>query len=806
MKKSALFIVLFFIGFANIHSIKSANYYFSSSSGDDANTEIQATRPKTPWKSLAKLNTFFENLKPGDSVLLKRGDLFEGTLRLASSGQHQNPIVISAYGEGHSPIISGWKKISSWTAHTKTGIWSANTSRTTPLNLVTLGDDIEEKGRFPNDGFLEYNVTENGLIILQSDINPKDWESGTLVMRKNQWIIDKVTPKEYTSEGFKLEANMRYPPKSGFGLFIQDNLNTLDKEGEWYHDDDRETLYLYLSKSNPNSREIKIGMHDHLITNKAGIQHIKILDLCFSGANRNAIQLEKAFNIDISQCTIEFTGENALYAVDVPNIKITKNKIYTAMNSGIFLRYGTPNSIVSDNDISDVHPFFGMGSSGDGNGVGIHSISDFSVISNNRLTNIGYSGIVFNGIKTIVERNHVNNFCLIKNDGGGIYTYQGSNNKPNFGRIIKENIIENGVGSISGTNMGEHISSPQVEGIYLDDNASGISVIGNTVYKVSRNGIHIHNGRNIHLLQNLIANCLIQLSLSDDQLGNQIENIRIEENQFAAFSDKQSLVSISSNVENHASMAEFRSNIYISPEGHDLIFLTKKQRENNDFDTKYNDLEMIRVFGIKEESPSRVQLLTDDKWEKKASDSLTELKSIKPSSFRSYGEGGEISTDKEQTILHFEKSFSAVAVDFPPISDKQSYQISFTAHTEKPQILQFILRLNGRPWTNLSQIHPLMVSPEKKEYSFQFDRTENGARALLLIYSQEASENIGIMNLQLKTFPLHNTKSQPYLYFNLTKEEILIPYSTNTPIHSENNQNSHLLKPFRSILLDKQID
>ena len=58
-----------------------AKYYFSSQSGDDSRTSLQAQNPATPWKTLNKLNTFM-NLQPGDSVLFKRGETFYGTLIL----------------------------------------------------------------------------------------------------------------------------------------------------------------------------------------------------------------------------------------------------------------------------------------------------------------------------------------------------------------------------------------------------------------------------------------------------------------------------------------------------------------------------------------------------------------------------------------------------------------------------------------------------------------------------------------------------------------------------------------------------
>ena len=794
---------MLFIGFTNLSELKSANYYISSSDGNDENTQQQATQPQTPWKSLAKINSYFGSLKPGDSVLLKRGDVFEGSLVLSSSGTNQNKIVVSAYGQGHSPVISGWKKITKWTKHDKPGVWSSELDRNTLLNLVSVESKIKEKGRYPNDEFVNYNINENGLIELPSHINPKAWESATLVVRKNQWIIDKVFPVEYRSEGIRLENNMQYPPKSGYGLFIQDHINTLDKDGEWYFDAQTSNIYIFLAEGHPDSKEIKIGSQENLLTNQGGDQHVKIQDLCFSGANKDAIYLEKALHIEISNCTIEYSGENAVYAVDVPNLKFVNNDVITALNSGVFFRYGTPNSIIADNNITDIHPFFGMGKSGDGNGVGIHSISDFSVIANNRLSNIGYSGIVFNGIQTIVERNHINNYCLVKNDGGGIYTYQGANNKLNFGRIIKENIIENGIGSTSGTTMSKNVSIPQVEGIYLDDNASGIMVEGNTVYNSRRNGIHIHNGRNIQIIRNKVANCFIQLALSDDDLGNRIENIRIEENQFAAFSEHQNLVSIASNIDNHANMANFRNNTYVSPENQNLSYLIQKQQPNRSFETSFMNLEMIERFGIKEESPIRIILPPSTQTKYNQSNQQGAAKKISLSTFRKFNDGSELSSVESQIKVQFKKPFGAVAVGFPQISDDNLYQLSFTANTEQTQILHLLLRLDGRPWSNLSLTQPIIISPLQKEYSVNLGKTENADRVLLLIFSQDASEDIGLSNLQVTAHPANDAAHQALLFHNPTDSDIFLTNPSKIVIPTEGSDNSLVIKPFQSILLYK---
>lgn len=74
--------------------------YLDCLNGDDSNTGRAANQA---WKSLAKANS--NPFKPGDSLVLKRGERFSGGLALTLEGTAGNPITIGAYGEGNSPII-----------------------------------------------------------------------------------------------------------------------------------------------------------------------------------------------------------------------------------------------------------------------------------------------------------------------------------------------------------------------------------------------------------------------------------------------------------------------------------------------------------------------------------------------------------------------------------------------------------------------------------------------------------------------------------------------------------------------------
>lgn len=101
-----------------------ATYYVSSSTGNDTNAGTQAS----PWKTLSRLST--SGLQAGDTVYLRRGDIWYETLNVPASGTGENTrIAFDAYGDGVKPIITakglvaGATTAASWTDR-GSNVWS----------------------------------------------------------------------------------------------------------------------------------------------------------------------------------------------------------------------------------------------------------------------------------------------------------------------------------------------------------------------------------------------------------------------------------------------------------------------------------------------------------------------------------------------------------------------------------------------------------------------------------------------------------------------------------------------------------
>jgi len=93
--------------------------YYVSNSGNDSNDGLTEA---TAWKTLAKIKVF--SFTGGDKIKFKRNDVFYGRLTF-DAPSFTSKVVISSYGFGRKPVISGYKvanSASSWVQHSA-NVW-----------------------------------------------------------------------------------------------------------------------------------------------------------------------------------------------------------------------------------------------------------------------------------------------------------------------------------------------------------------------------------------------------------------------------------------------------------------------------------------------------------------------------------------------------------------------------------------------------------------------------------------------------------------------------------------------------------
>jgi parallel beta-helix repeat protein len=489
---------------------QATTYYISSTTGDDSRTPLQATNPSTPWRSLQKVTDFNLSLKPGDSVLFKRGESFFGSLSIRSSGMSGNQVYYGAWGTGSNPLITGFTTLTNWVQHSGSIYYA--TLNVANLNIVSMNGAAKAMGRYPNTGMLKYEGNSGNTSIIDHELpSSPNWTGAEVVVRKYRFILDrhKVTSHSGTTLAYSTSQdngnNSAFSPVKNNGYFIQNHLGTLDQQGEWYFDQVAKRLYMHFGGSQPSSFVVKASARD-FNTFVTTANHVKMENLDFEGGNAKGLWLTSSSNVLIQNCNFSNQGGSAVYAVDVSRITLRGGTVNTSFSNGVNFEHNANYCTVDGVAVSNTNMIPGTGRSGSGISDGIVVAGNYSVISNNRVINSGYNGIAFQGDNVLIERNYIDTFCTIKDDGGGIYTYIGESQATSYNRKIRNNIILNAIGARVGTDAYAYEAHGKGAGIYLDEYVNNVEVTGNTIANGDWAGIFMHNAHTSQITNNIIFN------------------------------------------------------------------------------------------------------------------------------------------------------------------------------------------------------------------------------------------------------------------------------------------------------------
>ncbi|MFA6293143.1 MAG: right-handed parallel beta-helix repeat-containing protein, partial [Victivallales bacterium] len=133
-------------------------------------------------------------------------------------------------------------------------------------------------------------------------------------------------------------------------------------------------------------------------------------------------------------------------------------------------------------------------------GVGISMSGCGNRASHNLIHDCPRFGIIFSGNNLLIEYNHIRHINLETADTGAVYT-GGRDWISSRGSVIRYNYFHDSLGY--GQDKGRWVSPHFSWGIYLDDNTGGVDVIGNIVVRAFSGLIHLHNGRD-NLIENNI--------------------------------------------------------------------------------------------------------------------------------------------------------------------------------------------------------------------------------------------------------------------------------------------------------------
>ncbi|WP_073002126.1 T9SS type A sorting domain-containing protein [Mariniphaga anaerophila] len=504
-------------------------YYVSSSTGSDENS---GTSENSAWRSLEKVNSFTP--KPGDQILFKRGDSWVGTITVNASGTSGSPIVYGAYGTGDKPKIYGSEVITGWTRH------SGNIYKATVTGEITqlfVDDERVRVARYPDEGYLYIDKTISPTSFTYENLRYAiDYSGAKCHVRTRQWILSTKNVIESSSQTLVLDSEPTYGFSSGKAFFLNNKLEFLTREGEWYLDINSKTVYLWTpagdSPVNHSVRGSKIDNGVYLESK----DFLTIRDLSLEHSKKSALYANKSDYLVIENCSVKnpdlkgFDIKRGYYNV------VRSNYVTGAMDDAIsysktYLDSNNSGLVIEGNEVVNTGVFDAIGLTGIGSSNGIISRAENAIIRYNRIVNTGYTGIQFYGKNTQVEFNFIDNYCTTLNDGGGIYNWVGvSGTVPNSinskGSVIRQNIVINGNGDGTGY-LENHNNQSGVYAMYLDEASEGIYIEGNTIASSSGHALFLHETIDIEAVNNIIFDNPKGVRITHDDnfsRGNRITN------------------------------------------------------------------------------------------------------------------------------------------------------------------------------------------------------------------------------------------------------------------------------------------
>lgn len=464
---------------ATVHLYVANRTYYVDPAGDDSRT---GTSPEAAWRTLERAEAHLAGSRtamPGDVVLLRRGAVFSGSLRIRASGVPGRPVVVGAYGEGARPVIQGSSGVTGWTR--VSGSTYKAPAPGPPAYVYADGQRLTA-ARYPNTGWLRTDGGSRDHLLDAELTAPAGTYDGALVrIHSVNWAFETARVARHTRGRLDYEMPLRYyTAPNDWGYFLEGLQSMLDAPGEWWFDARAGELHVrFPDGREPASTDVRVAnvarplwvSGNHVVVDGLEVRHATEFAIALSYLNHHVVvrdcEVSEAFrgirgfadDVAVLECDIHDTYDMAI-GLDGLRNRVERNRIH---------------------HVSMAH---GLGAPSWGHfGVALNG-SD-SVARHNEIDEVGYIALTVSGQNQILEENVVRRGCAILNDGAGI-SFDGTE-----GVTIRRNIVSETLGAP------ESMSSTQVNAwriafnIYFGDkNITNTTVEDNVVFDATT-GIHI---------------------------------------------------------------------------------------------------------------------------------------------------------------------------------------------------------------------------------------------------------------------------------------------------------------------------
>lgn len=403
-------------------SVVAETYYISSSSGSDSDSGTAVT---SPYQTLVRAS---EQVQGGDTVLLRRGDVFRESF--SPSPADSGPLTVMAYGPSDlsQPVVSGSVLITGWTRH-QGDIWVADVD-TAPTHLF-VDNHMMLIARYPNRGFLHVLSYIDGRVrapeLADHPRNADGYFDGMQMrLRPHSWWHELHTVTEYQAGAntFAIPYTLS-ESLAGWTFYLDNALEELDTAGEWFCDAAQGKVYLWAPGGvDPNT----VLVEGSVLSSGLSGSFSRVDEICFRHQTGTGLS---AWGDDpqIERCTFEGIQNCALQLPWSCDGGVVRHCVFSD-NISLAMRINQDNALRPA--VVEVDTFYRTAMipayeviSGKSNvqasAIVVHNGSGVRV-SRCLIDQVGYAGIIFVEDGCTAEYNIIRQPMSTLNDGGGIYT------------------------------------------------------------------------------------------------------------------------------------------------------------------------------------------------------------------------------------------------------------------------------------------------------------------------------------------------------------------------------------------------
>lgn len=459
-----------------------ATYYVDSAIGNDdaSGTSMDSSGSKGPLRTLAKVSTL--KLLPGDQVLLKCGQTFDGPLRIKTTNKGgEGSLKLGAYGNCNAatlPIISGLRRLRAGESR-PSGLTQWKVPG--PIGMVVVDGQYLPPARHPAKGYhiwSEEGEQPDGAAALKSLLPGKELGGAKVWLRSQDWLLEE---RRISAQGshHRLDKKFEYPIRKGVGIYLTGKPWMIGDSPAWAYDEDSQKLTVRLPRG---AKNVSIAADEPLVEIK-GDSSVSISQWRLASAGGTALFIHADAFVQVKDSVIERVGRNGMHIIGSTYAVIENNTITETGTDGIFFAEAR-RVFVKGNTLRRIGlwgpPKTALAA------INAHRTSR-AVIDNNLVDGSAYIGIRFSG-DAQVRRNVVLQTCQVLSDCGAIYTWRRDVNHVAPASDISHNTI---IG-VNGDTSVRYSMVDFFSGIYLDDFTRDVDVLDNVVVDAAQ-GIYVHN-------------------------------------------------------------------------------------------------------------------------------------------------------------------------------------------------------------------------------------------------------------------------------------------------------------------------